>query len=304
MLLGSWLWFVDSRFSSSTLTRSGFGGGHLRPARWRSLPLIFAIAFAVPRDTCAQSGMPVSDCGRDAVSAWQPEPVQLPQIGSWATDLSELSDQELIDLYVATYNASLRSLVADDAALVDAGRFLVQTGYTFSYLEQNGFRDVTHTIPELLLRYRIWERWELRVAWAGVTWDGLTDDVSGVTDWDTSLSDPSVGARFALSEQQVWLPRASVTISSPLNINSDVGLINRFDPLVGLGYSWSLDNRWLFSGTSALVWTYESGDRYLDYQQSLSMDYLLGRLGHLLRMDEPVSGGARSMACDMRSVPA
>ncbi|MHB8973374.1 MAG: transporter [Pirellulaceae bacterium] len=189
-------------------------------------------------------------------------------------DLRQLSDEELIELYVATCDKSLQVLVADQAALVDSGRFLVQLGYTFSLQDQGDFRDVTHTVPELLLRYRLLERVEVRVAWAGVTLDGLSDRVSGITDWDTRLSDPSVGARLALSQQQGWLPRTSITVSSPLNVGSDVALANRLDPLCGLGYSWLLGDRWLFSGSSAAVWTREGDDRFLDFQQSVSVDWL------------------------------
>lgn len=244
--------------------------------RWL-VTLSLTVALTTLPNAWAQSWASASDTGSHQASLLPRVPADPSSPNGISPNLSQLSDEELIELYVATYSASLRTLVADDAALVDAGRFLVQTGYTFSYQEQNGFRDATHTLPELLLRYRLCERLELRVAWAGVVVDGLTDEVSGVTDWDTSLSDPSAGVRIALSDQRSWLPRTCVTVSSPLNIDSDTALINRFDPFVGLGYSWLLHDRWLFSGSSALVWTCEGEDWFLDFQQSVSVDYLLGR---------------------------
>ncbi len=199
-----------------------------------------------------------------------------PSGGLDVSDLDALTDQELIDLYITMSDDSLRSVVADQAALVVPGRFLVQLGYTFSLHESAGWRDITHTVPELLLRYRWHERVELRVAWAGVTYDGLTDRASGVTDWDTHLSDPAVGLRVALMAQSGWLPRMSVTVSSPLNVDSNTAWVDRFDPLVGLGYSWVFRERWIMSGMSALVWVREDDQRYLDFHQTVSIDRLVG----------------------------
>jgi hypothetical protein len=188
-------------------------------------------------------------------------------------DLDRLSDEELLDLYVATYEQSLRAQVADRAALVDAGRFLLQFGYTFSSHHRDDLRNTTHTVPELMLRYRLLKRLEVRVAWAGVTLDRLSDDVSGTGDWETRLSDPSVGGRLALVSQRGWLPRTSLTVSSPLNVDSNVELIDRLDPFVGLGYSWQIGESWLLSATSAMVWSREGDHRFLDFQQTVSVDW-------------------------------
>lgn len=206
--------------------------------------------------------------------AWQAGP-GVPAGFSSSAELSQLSTEELIELYMTTYQESLRRQVADQAALVEPGRFLLQTGYTFSRYEQEQLRRTTHTVPSLMLRYRVLPRCELRVAWGGVVWDGLTDSASGVSDWETRLSDPSVGARLLLWSQRAALPRATLTVSSPLNVDSDVSLVNRLDPFVGIGYSWELPKQWLVSGTSAMVWTREEDDRYLDFQQSITVDWLM-----------------------------
>ncbi|MHB8864741.1 MAG: transporter [Pirellulaceae bacterium] len=239
------------------------------------LMLLFLLACTIADVTQAQSPRPTWHEGTFEEASLRRIPPIAVASGNSPADLSRLSNEELIDLYVAAQDESLRVLVADQSALVESGRFLVQLGYTFSLQDQERFRDTTHTVPELLLRYRLLERIEVRVAWAGVTLDGLSDRENDVTDWDTRLSDPSAGLRLALLQQRGWIPHTSLTISSPLNVESDMALANRLDPLVGMGYSWRLHDRWLLSGSSAVVWTREGDDRFLDFQQLLSLDWLV-----------------------------
>jgi hypothetical protein len=110
-------------------------------------------------------------------------------------DLDQLSDQELVDLYIATYEETLRKQVVDDATLVQPGRLLVQAGFTSSFDRDVEYRNQAHTLPELLIRYRALERAEFRLAWAGVTFDALTDQDSGISDRESQLADPSLGCR-------------------------------------------------------------------------------------------------------------
>ncbi len=190
------------------------------------------------------------------------------------TDLSRLSDEELVNLYVRAYQQSLRSVVADQASLVERGRVLMQAGYTLSYNQHLDLSNTTHTLPELLLRYRLWQLLELRVAWAGVVLDALRDQQTGASDWDRSLSDPSIGARLLLRTQRGWLPATSFTVASPLNVTADLTVADRLDPFAGVGYSWMMGESWLLSGSSAAVWTREGDARFLDFQQTVSLDWM------------------------------
>ena len=211
-----------------------------------------------------------------------------------ATYLSELSDEELVDLYINAYQQSLRSVVADQASLVEPGRVLLQAGYTFSYNRHADLSNTTHTLPEVMFRYRLMKRLELRVAWAGVVLDALHDSQTGVRDWDTSLSDPSVGARVLLCTQRGALPAMSATIASPLNVTANLSVAERLDPFVGIGYSWMLSDAWLLSGNSAAVWTREGDSRFLDFQQTVSLDWVANdRWGAYLEWSSLFPEGAR-----------
>ncbi|MGM0490906.1 MAG: hypothetical protein ACQESR_29635 [Planctomycetota bacterium] len=220
-----------------------------------------------------------------ALIAHGPNPTQPSEQSAWPAphentstlDLSQLSDAQLLELYANTYRQSLPSMLADETAMVEASRFLLQMGYTYTHDRHGGTENTTHTIPELRLRYRIGERLELRLGWAGVVQDRLKDETTGITDWDTRVSDPSIGARWALGRQKGWVPRTSITVASPLDVDFDARLADCFDPFLGLGYTWRYGRSWCVSGQSAAVWTQELDDRYLDFQQTVSVDYLLGR---------------------------
>ena len=205
------------------------------------------------------------------------EPENFPiALESQPIDLDHLSDQELIDLYISTAQGSERRDVFDASTLA-TNSWLVQFGYAYSFdQDESGFRHGQHTVPELLIRYRVLERLEVRLAWAGITFDDLTDELTGITDRTSRSANPSIGARFALWSQQGWLPRTSVTASSPFDLESNANLLNRVDPLLSVGYSWLLGEHWLIAGTSAAVWTLQDNDRFLDYQQSLSCVWFLG----------------------------
>lgn len=196
-------------------------------------------------------------------------------------DLDRLSDVELIDLYIECQQDLLRDSQVDQSNLVAPGRTLVQLGYTYTTQRENsGLRYSTHTLPDLLIRHSILPRLELRGGWGGTTIDRLSDGPSGVVDVENQLLNPSLGLRFKLWQQNGVLPQSSVTTSTPVDLDGNTGFLSRLTPQLACGYSWMLGRRWLLAGSTGAVWTRGytlAGDenRYLDLQQSLSLDWLV-----------------------------
>lgn len=276
--------FADLRPAARVATRQAGGGkaclvifqsGYFRAAFYpseRALPPVVYRAL-VATTLCVFSL--VANCGAQySFAPWEPPNAYVqPQ----PRGLDSLSDEELLDLYIATYQESLRSQVRDDASLAQRGRLLFQVGYTYSFDRDDlGFRTVEHTIPELLMRYRLLKCLELRFAWAGVTFDKMTDELTGLSDWDVGCANPSFGARLALSSQNGWLPRMSLTASTPFDVKSRTALANRLAPLISVGYSWLLGDQWLLSGSSGAIWAKEDDSRFLDFHQSVSLDWMGG----------------------------
>jgi hypothetical protein len=196
-------------------------------------------------------------------------------------EFDSLSDVELIDLYIESQQNRLRDSQVDQSNLVSPGRTLVQLGYTYTtQRERSGLRYSTHTLPDLLIRHSILPRLELRGGWGGTTIDRLSDGPSGVVDVENHLLNPSLGLRFRLWQQNGVLPQSSVTTSTPVDLDGNTGFLSRLTPQIACGYSWTLGSQWLLAGSTGAVWTRGytlAGDenRYLDLQQSLSLDWLV-----------------------------
>jgi hypothetical protein len=195
--------------------------------------------------------------------------------GQSPVDLNSLSDEELIDLYVATYVDSLQQQSVDQSRLSAPGRLLVELGYSYGYDRDDlDFTYHQHTFPRLGLRYRISNRVELRAGWAGMTFDTIHDTVTGDSESDESILNPTFGARFLLWEQNGWVPQSALTVTTPFAVEGDHSFLGRFSPQVSLGYGYTIQNDWYLYGSTGAIWANEGGTRYLDLQQSVGVSWM------------------------------
>lgn len=205
-----------------------------------------------------------------------PLDAMIEQVGFLSTDLDSLSDDELIDLYIVASQESLQRQAIDQTRLVAPGAVILQSGYTYTHDRDDlDFSWETHTFPGTLLRYRVCDEVELRVGWAGVTYEAVTDELTAFTEKDTFYADPSVGARIALRDQDGWIPRTALTVSSPVELKSSTSLASRFSPLTTLSYTWYCESDWLLSGSSGIAYVTDGSERFIDFQQAMSVDYLI-----------------------------
>jgi hypothetical protein len=208
----------------------------------------------------------------------QDDDVAIQLAGLLDADLDSLTDDQLLDLYIVASHDSLLSQTADETRLVAPGSVILQSGYTFTHDRDDlNFTYRTHTFPELLLRYRVTRNAELRVGWAGVTADSVTDNLTGAREQDTFVTDPSVGIRLALNDQRDWIPRTALTVSSPVELKSATSLVSRLNPVTTFSYSWAVGDNWLVSGNSGVALVTDRQDRFTDFQQAVSVDYLCGK---------------------------
>jgi len=192
--------------------------------------------------------------------------------------LFDMSDEELIDLYVTTYQETLQSQTIDETRLVGRGKSLLRLGYSFGYdRDDDDFKYIQHTFPRLRLRHRLTDRLEIRLGWSGAVIDEVTDELTGDKTTDTRYADPTIGFRYALTEPDDWFPRTAITVSTPFDIENDITFMNRMSPQVSLGYSWDCADEWLLSGNTGAIWANEAGERYLDLQQGLAVTYFFER---------------------------
>lgn len=162
------------------------------------------------------------------------------------------------------------------------GRVQIEGGYVFTYDRAGDASAVQHALPDLLLRIGLTDRLELRIGWPGYRsvdyggdWDGLS--------YDETL-DPNVGFLFDLWEQRGWIPQTAVSAAVPIPMEGNPLVFDSLQPVAQMLYLWDLNDRWSLGGTTGAAVFRDYGDRYLQLQQSLDVDYVLSdRLGTFLQ---------------------
>lgn len=143
-----------------------------------------------------------------------------------------------------------RELETDRDAFTPAtstvGRRLAVVESSYSFIDNRRVAD-THSLPELLLRYGISERIELRLGW-NYEVGGTGDIVSGSEGSEAfegggieRESQMLYGIKVAVSEQEGWLPRSAVILQG---YTPTSGEALATDVVVAYTFGWELANRW------------------------------------------------------------
>lgn len=135
-----------------------------------------------------------------------------------------------------------------DSNMMDAGRFQLELGYTYTDLEHGD----ASTFPEVLVRYGLNETWELRLGWDGYTFGTKDGDIAEGTDFGFKWKFHDAGDEFICSALQ----------------DVDMALIstghNNFDYEFLLGWNYQLDDRSGLAGNLGLGAStdLDTGDRF------------------------------------------
>jgi hypothetical protein len=149
---------------------------------------------------------------------------------------------------------------------VRAGRGMVEASYSFL---DNRAGPETHSFPELLFRYGLYERTELRIGW--------NYEIGGVNSILTGnpIGEPPIeseeGARLLygikrlLSEQEGWRPESSIILqgSTPTHGESDLTFFN-VTPVAG----WRLPNEMTWDFATRFATSGERDDRFQKWSPS------------------------------------
>jgi Putative MetA-pathway of phenol degradation len=164
---------------------------------------------------------------------------------------------------------------------VEPFRLIVEQSYTF---QDNRRGPATHSFPELLLRYGLTERVELRFGWNYETGGG------GSTFSPDELSAPSAAGRMThennvlyglkarLSEQEGWLPESSVLFQG---FTPTGGEETATQLLTAYVVGWKLPNRWKLEGALHFAANSEVGDRFEVWAPSVVLRVPLGEHWHV-----------------------
>ena len=163
----------------------------------------------------------------------------------------------------------------ESSATVGYGRFQVESGYTYTHTKSGPITTDTHDLPELLLRYGVAQRLELRFAWEGMVFERQADRDNARALDESGSTDLEFGVKYALSKQEGWRPQSAVIVAVTAPGGSPAFSSRQVDAEVNYCYSWEFTKRLSLNCSTGSRWTGELGDRLSFFFQSASVEYEL-----------------------------
>jgi hypothetical protein len=162
----------------------------------------------------------------------------------------------------------------ESTSTVGKGVFQLESGYTYTRNPEGKPSLNEHDLPELLLRYGIAERLELRAEWEGVVWT-RSDRNATTPDNETGLTGATFGVKYAITKQDVWRPETSIIVGVEAPVESPNQGTGQAGAVVDYLYQWELTERLTLAGSTNHSWTSEANDWFSFLGQSLTLDYEL-----------------------------
>jgi hypothetical protein len=155
-------------------------------------------------------------------------------------------------------------------------RFILESSYSF--LENRGVAD-THSFPELLVRYGLMERLELRLGWSYEV-GGAGADTSSV-DLEELPSEKRLerasnidyGLKCRLSNQGLWVPGSAVILTGATPTSGMTTATQFFATYV---FGWELPYRSKLDAALRYGSASESGERFNEWAPSVVLKVRLG----------------------------
>jgi outer membrane putative beta-barrel porin/alpha-amylase len=184
-----------------------------------------------------------------------------------------------------------RFALGDRITSLTRGRVQIEGGYSFVSDTIAGSSATQHTVPDLLLRVGLTERLEVRVGWPGWVSTNYGGALSASSSTDTL--EPNVGLMYDLWQQEGWLPQTAVLAAVPITLEGSPFSMSGLQPLSQMLYSWCLTDRLSVGGATGVALFRVSGDNFVQWQQSLNLDYLLtDRVGTFAEWEVLIDSGS------------
>jgi hypothetical protein len=150
-------------------------------------------------------------------------------------------------------------------ATTTAGRRRLIVESAYSFIDNRGFKE-THSFPELIMRYGLTERVELRLGW-NYEVGGAGDETTGIDAGGEEfagrgierLSTLSYGLKVRVTDQARWLPRSAAIVQAATPTSGET-TASQFTLTYAAG--WGFSNRWRFDTAVRYQLASERGDRY------------------------------------------
>ncbi len=180
-------------------------------------------------------------------------------------------------------------------AQLASGRSQIEGGYSLLYDKVDGEARLQHAFPDMLLRFGLTDRLELRLGWPGYVSSDFDSPV--FDDESSAVLNPNVGLAYDLWSQHGLIPRTAVLAAVPVTLEGSPFALNSLQPLTEVMYGWDISDRTAITGRTGFALFDVAGDRFTQLQQTCSLDVLLTeRLGTFVSWEMLVDHGSANDA--------
>lgn len=161
-------------------------------------------------------------------------------------------------------------------------RLQIEAGYRYTLGKDGEPGHNTHDLPELLVRYGLAERLELRIAWdEGMVFDRSVDRALGRVITDTGSTDVEFGFKYALTKQKKWLPQSALIVAVTAPVGSPGQTSGQVDDRINYCYSWQFTKQVSLNCSTGNLSTRVSNDHFSQFFHSMSVEYELTEKLHV-----------------------
>lgn len=170
--------------------------------------------------------------------------------------------------------SSNRPSFSDSTGLVPANHLQVETGYTFTKRNDGGTETKRHAVPEVLMRYRLFDRLETQLLWGGYLSQQSTG-AGGSTDTD-GASDIGIGIRIPIEDQHDWMPAISLGASvTPGTGDDEFSTGDHAVPVGKVLWSYAFDGGFSLGGNFVFAYPHDGQQRFDQVAASVYGTYML-----------------------------
>lgn len=151
----------------------------------------------------------------------------------------------------------------ESSVVVPPGYTQLEIGWTHARNDDHGEDVRSHSIPEVLLRYGICERWELRLGHAGYTWEDIDFSDGSPSEDSEGWGDSEIGFKYYLWEEQTecWIPEGALLAGLTLPTGANGHSSERADPGFRFSFSHTLTETLSFGYNLGAAWETGEDDR-------------------------------------------
>jgi hypothetical protein len=158
----------------------------------------------------------------------------------------------------------------------------LESGYTYTYNDDDGVRTSNQTVPEFLLRIGLIEDWELRVGWIGAS---LTENLFKERNdagrlvnrqtHDDGATDMTVGFKWHLWDQKGALPGFGVIGELSLPTGTDNVSAGDVEPQVKLLWAYDITDDWSVAGNINMAVVNGENGQFFQPAASITTGYAI-----------------------------